>query len=158
MIAPLRDLQALILDPGSDRLPKHNSDPFLARIRQALISIGERPDDVGPSDLAALLRQATLRCHLSRNEEPELRVPNAGAWPDERTWQLFHCRVRPIERNYLLMRPEPWDPVWLDATAAQVVDDASRRNTLGGAPRSVVGDPCLFRIHRANQILLTRTT
>ena len=142
MIAPLRELQALILDPGSNRLPKHHTDPFLARIRQALISIEERPDDVGPGDLAALLRQATLRCHLSRNEEPEIRVPNAQPWPDERTWQLFNCRVRPIERNYLLMRPEPWNPVWLDATASQVVDDAiaeiPRRRV-----RSVMGDPCL---------------
>ena len=142
MIAPLRELQALVLDPGSDRPLKHHSDPFLARIRQALISIRERRDDVGPSDLAALLRQATLRCHLSRNEDAELRVPNLQPWPDERTWQLFNCRARPVEHNYFLMRPERWEPPWLDATAPQVVDDAIAENSRRRA-RSVVGDPCL---------------
>ncbi len=142
MIAPLRELQTLVLDPDLSRRPENHDDPLLARIRHALISIAERPDDVGPSDLAALLRQATLRCHLSRDEAAELRVPNVRPWPDERTWRVFHCSVSPIERNYFLIRPERWEPAWLDATAPQVVDDAIAEIPRRRA-RAVPGDPCL---------------
>ena len=125
MIAPIRELQALVLAPDTWRPPNGRSDGFLVRIRQALGSIREQGDQVGSSDLAALVRQAILRCHLARNEAAELRVPNSPPWPDDSAWHLFNCSTSRIDVNHFLVRLERWKPAWLDTTANQVVEDAT---------------------------------
>lgn len=125
MIAPLRTLQELILGNAADAsTPK--ADPFVARVHDALRSLRQSQSPAGAGDLAALLRQGMLRCHLARGEEPELRVPQGPNWPDEPTWKLFSCETRTAGSGHFLVRAGPWKPAWLDADASDVVNDAIR--------------------------------
>lgn len=139
MIAPLRSLQELILGNAADpSMP--SADPFVARVDDALRSLRQAQSQVGTGDLAALLRQGMLRCHLAHGEQPELRVPQGPSWPDEPTWKLFNCETRAAGRGHFLVRAGLWKPAWLDADASEVVNDAIRE-----APRrpsrAVPADP-----------------
>ncbi|HMI82571.1 MAG TPA: protein DpdF [Polyangiaceae bacterium] len=139
MIAPLRTLQELILgNTGDSHAPQ--TDSFLSRVEDALRSLRESKSAVGPADLAALLRQGMLRCHLARGEHPELRVPRGIAWPDESMWRLFNCDARTAGSEHFLVRAGPWKPAWLDADAADVVNEAVRE-ALRRRSRAILADP-----------------
>jgi len=142
MIAPLHTLQQVLLGRPA-KTPASNADhadPFLVRLEDALRGLREPKIDVGPADLAALVRQGMLRCHLAHGETPDLRVPQGPGWPDEKTWSLFSCDVRRAGGGHFLVRAGPWTPAWLDPGAPGAVNDA-----IGEEPRRrqrrVLADP-----------------
>ena len=65
MISPLREFQAVLLSGRSEGREVKTLDPLLRRVQAAVDSLANRPDDVGPSDMAGLLRHAILRNHLA---------------------------------------------------------------------------------------------
>jgi ATP-dependent DNA helicase RecQ len=140
MVTPLRALQTLVL-AESLSVPAGivGADEFLLRVREAIKSSGS-DGTVGTSDLAGLVRQGILRCHLALGEEPEMRVPRRQGWPDEATWKLFSCEVRPAGAQHFLIRPQRWTPQWLDSVAVEVVEAATREE-VRRTPRPVPIDP-----------------
>jgi superfamily II DNA helicase RecQ len=123
MIARFHALQQLVLASRAEAQAR-DSDPFLARLEDALCGLREPNSLAGGTDLAALLRQGMWRCHLAHGEIPELRVPRGEPWPDEKTWSLFSCEVRRTGSDHFLVRAGPWTPAWLDAGAPSAVNDA----------------------------------
>jgi ATP-dependent DNA helicase RecQ len=139
VIAPLRDLQQLVLDPATG-LRRHD-DPLLTRIANALRAV-RAGGEVGPADLAALLRQGTMRGGESE-DAAELRVPRGSAWPDAAMWRAFMCDVAAAGDEFLI-RPRVWQPSWLDPGAGDVVTAAiceRSRRTL----RPVPADPLVTK-------------
>lgn len=139
MIAPLRDLQQLVLDPAVGL--RRQDDPLLTRIASALRA-ARVGGEVGPADLAALLRQGTIRADEGA-DTAELRVPRASGWPDAPMWRTFMCDVA-TAGDHFLIRPRIWEPSWLDPGASDVVIAAIRersRRTL----RPVSADPLVTK-------------
>ncbi|MGA2253133.1 MAG: protein DpdF [Thermoguttaceae bacterium] len=127
MISPLRDFQALVLSGKSVPPFSTSNDHLLCRVRNVVECLASRPSDVGPGDIAALIRQSILRSHLVLGDEPELRVPREEGWPDERDWQQFGCDARVAGAGHYLVQPRPWNPVWLDQDAPSVVEAAIKQ-------------------------------
>lgn len=122
MITPLRHLQEFVLSAdASEEVP---GDPFLSRAYSAIRSLREGPSRVGPADVAALLRQGMLRSHLARQDAPELRIPRADPWPDERMWARFNCDATVAGAMHFLVRARRWEPSWFEPNDASVVDAA----------------------------------
>ncbi len=140
MIAPIRELQQLVLEASHAESYPCPRDPFLARILSALRFIREDSAGVGPADLAALVRQGILRCHLGRGEQPELRVPSTAPWPDDATWRLFGCDARLAGVGHFLIQAQRWEPTWLDGGAPAAVEAALREEDRRQS-RVVVADP-----------------
>ncbi len=152
MIAPLHALQQIVLSSGVANAPVHErgyGDRFLARVADALGALQRSNADVGPADLAALLRQGVLRCHSARGETPELRVPRGPSWPDEQTWSLFSCDAQRAGAGYFLVRVRPWSPAWLDHGAPEAIEAAIREEPRRRL-RRVPADPLVteFTGHR----------
>ncbi len=124
MISPLRDFQATVLSDKSHPHSEAAADHLLSRVRSAVKYVRTRPADVGPSDIAALIRQAMLRAQLARSEDPELRVPKNSGWPSDREWHQFDCDAQPAGPHHYLLRPRPWEPTWLDPGASTVIEAA----------------------------------
>lgn len=137
MIAPFRDLQQLVLDASAES--RSRSDVFMLRLTDALRAL-RNGGDVGPADVAALLRQGTIRCQ-ALSEPLELRVPRAKGWPDEQLWRSFLCDVTEAREHYVI-RPKPWKPTWLDDHAAEAVARAIHEDPRRAA-RGVPADPLI---------------
>ena len=145
MIAPIRELQGLVLSAGTSALPMLPSgDRFLLRVRDALQGIPS-PHKTGAADIAGLLRQGMLRCQLALGAEAELRVPRGEPWPDEALWQRFSCTAQLAGPQHLLVRPRRWEPSWLDSGAPSVIAAA-----IGESPRRrsrpVPSDPLVMEL------------
>jgi ATP-dependent DNA helicase RecQ len=142
VIAPLGQLQDLVLGAGASGTasPAH-FDSFISRVAGALSGLRKNQGDVGAADVAALLRQGILRCQVSGNEAPELRVPRGPAWPSEQMWKEFGCDVSPAGSHFLV-RARRWAPTWLEPAATSVVDAALREEPRRRA-RTVPADPRL---------------
>lgn len=143
MIAPIRELQSLVLSEVCTT--PSNGDLFLSRVRNALAGLGHATPESGPADIAALLRQGMLRCQLALGEEVELRVPCVGFWPNATLWRQFKCSTRIAGVGHLLVKPERWEPSWLDPGAPHVVEEAIRE-TSRRIPRPVSGDPLVAEL------------
>lgn len=137
MISPIRELQGLVLSAEPALLPI--GDPFLARVSDALQGLPAAVAKTGTADLAGLLRQGMLRCQLALGEEPELRVPRGEKWPTGELWQQFSCSARVAGTHYLV-RPNKWEPSWLDPGAPRVVN-AALGEVLRRQARPVPSDP-----------------
>ena len=111
----------------------------------AIQSLANRPDEVGPSDIAGLLRQAILRNHLALGEESVLRVPNEPGWPTREDWQEFACDTEMAGTRHFLVRPQAWAPAWLDKDAPIVVE-AATRELVRRPSRLVPADPLAFEL------------
>ena len=127
MIAPIYELQGLVLSAEPSPMPI--GDRFLARVRDALQGISAASGKTGRADIAGLLRQGMQRCQLEFEEEAELRVPRGEDWPTGELWQQFNCSARVAGAHYLV-RPQRWEPSWLDPGAPGVVNAA-----IGEVPR-----------------------
>ena len=144
MIAPRRYLQELVLDPVAatidDELSRY--DVFLPRVSRAVRAAYGSESSVGSGDLAALVRQAVLRCHLVHGEPCNLRVPRRTPWPDRFTWEEHGCTATPAGPSYLHLDVHPWTPTWVDEGARKVVEDAVQE-----APRrqryTIAADPLI---------------
>ena len=137
MIAPIHELQRLVLSTEPSPIPI--GDGFLARVRDALQGIPAASGKTGRADIAGLLRQGMLRCQLKLGEEPELRVPRGEDWPTAELWHQFSCSARVAGAHYLV-RPQRWEPSWLDPGAPGVVD-AAIGEVLRRQARPVPTDP-----------------
>ena len=125
MIAPRRYLQEIVLGAGPVSLGDWAiRDPFLARLHAVVCAAAETPAVVGAGDLAGLVRQAILRCHLAANEPSELRVPRIDPWPDVRAWRAHGCNVESAGQRDFLISALPWSPSWLDSGASDVIASA----------------------------------
>ena len=141
MIAPLRDLQALVLAAGrGDTVTPSIEDSFLRRVSDALQGVRSQPSLTGLPDIAGLLRQGMLRCLDSEHDDVALRVPRASGWPSPQQWHTFGCVAEPAGADNLRIRPRRWTPSWLDIGAAEVVDAAMREQSRR-VRRPVVSDP-----------------
>lgn len=138
MIAPIRELQGLILAVDGSTLPM--GDHFLARVRDAVRGLRTPLPEAGPADIAGLLRQGMLRCQLAFGDEAELRVPCGDGWPNEAMWQRLSCTARVAGVQYFLVRPRRWEPSWLDPGAPSVVE-AAIGESLRRRSRPVPSDP-----------------
>jgi ATP-dependent DNA helicase RecQ len=118
--------------PGGDR--------FLCRVADALQGLRSAVPKSGMADIAGLLRQGMLRCQIEFGEEAELRVPREGGWPSERLWRQAGCTVRVAGAQHFLVRPDNWQPAWLDSGAPTVVA-AAIVETLRRQARLVASDP-----------------
>lgn len=143
MIAPLRDLQQLVLEGvvATDLA----ADPLLARIANSLCQQVVASESVGAADLAALLRQGMLRCKLVHGEEGRLRVPIRAGWPDRAVWAQFRCKTVPVGSGELHVHPMPWQPTWLERAGWRIVEDAIAER-LRRTDRRVPGDPHLHAL------------
>ena len=137
MIAPIHELQQLVLSAEPSPMPI--GDRFLARVRDALQGIPAASGKTGRADIAGLLRQGMLRCQLELGEEPELRVPRSEDWPTAELWKQFSCSARVAGAHYLV-RPQRWEPSWLDPGAPAVVN-AAIGEVLRRQARRVPNDP-----------------
>lgn len=125
MISPISVVQALVRTPDSAvASPWVAKDPFIARLANALKACAR--NDVGPGDLAALVRQAVWRAHLCHGEVPEIRVPAVPPWPTRETWEAHGCFATRTGDADLLVTVCEWSPGWLDERASEVVNDATR--------------------------------
>ena len=145
MIAPLREFQTVVLSAVSEAREVVLGDPLLRRVQAAIQSLANRPDEVGPSDIAGLLRQAILRNHLALGEESILRVPNEPGWPTREDWQEFACDTEMAGTRHFLVRPQAWAPAWLDKDAPIVVE-AATRELVRRPSRLVPADPLAFEL------------
>ena len=130
MIAPIRELQGLVLSGSGPTTPPQTSDRFLVRVHDALQGVRGAVSKTGIADIAGLLRQGMLRCQLAFGEEAELRVPSGVGWPPESLWQQFGCSATVAGTQHLLVRPRSWEPSWLDPGASTVIEAA-----IGETPR-----------------------
>ena len=137
MIAPIHELQQLVLSAESSPMP--SGDPFLARVRDALQGIPAASGKTGKADIAGLLRQGMLRCQLKFGKDPELRVPRGEDWPTAELWHQFSCSARVAGAHYFV-RPQRWEPSWLDPGDPGVVD-AAIGEVLRRQARPVPSDP-----------------
>ena len=140
MISPLREFQSLVLSENSLPSLPTSSDHLFARVHDAVHALHMRSNEVGPADIAALLRQSILRAHLRLDENPELRVPRESGWPTEAEWQQFDCDVLIANAEHYFVRPRPWVPSWLDSGASSVIE-ASIGEVNRRRPRTVPSDP-----------------
>ena len=125
MISPLRDFQSLVLSESQlPPLSALSDDHLFVRVRNVVQDLLIRSAEVGPGDVAALIRQTILRASLVSGEDPELRVPRTNGWPSDSDWQQFNCDVFVADAQHYLVRPRPWNPSWLDVGASSVVEDA----------------------------------
>ncbi len=124
VIAPLRELQALVLNPDLYHLDPKPEDRFLCRIAAALKSFEDNDGSVGVADIGSLISQAVLRCHCGRGETPEIRVSRRGQWLNASDWQTFGCQARFAGLDHYRIRARSWDAPWLDPGARSVVEDA----------------------------------
>ena len=145
MIAPLREFQAVLLSAASEAREVSLGDPLLRRFQAAIQSLANRPDEVGPSDIAGLLRQAILRNHLALGEDSVLRVPKEPGWPTRQDWQEFACDAEMAGTQHFLVRPQPWSPAWLDENAPSMVE-AAIQELVRRPSRLVPGDPLVFEL------------
>lgn len=140
MISPLREFQSLVLSENSLPSLSASSDHLYARVQSAVRALRMRSNDVGPADIAALLRQSLLRAHLVLDENPELRVPRERGWPTDFDWQQFDCDVLIANAEHYFVRPRPWVPSWLDSGASTVIE-ASIGEVNRRRPRAIPSDP-----------------
>lgn len=119
MIAPLRDLQSVVVAAERGAVVPLSGDPFLRRVADALRGGESRG---GAPDIVGLLRQGMLRCH--EHNDVALRVPKGSNWPTEQQWNTLGCSAEPAGAHDFLVRPRRWSPSWLDPNAPGVVDDA----------------------------------
>jgi len=103
--------------------------PHLRRLAACLSDI-ERGADVGPADLAALVRQA-LRIGTepasTRTDERKLLVPMASdgtPWPTIDQWRKHGVRAVVVDGR-LRLTAAPWKPDWLDTSAVPAGVDAA---------------------------------
>jgi ATP-dependent DNA helicase RecQ len=144
MISPLRDFQATVLSDRSYLSSGATDDHLLSRVRSAVECVTTRPADVGPSDIAVLIRQSIMRAHLALGEEPELRVPKSIGWPSEGEWQQFDCDALPAGPHHYLVRPRAWTPSWLDPGASTVIEAAIQQMDRRRS-RALPSDPLVSR-------------
>jgi ATP-dependent DNA helicase RecQ len=140
MISPLRDFQSLVLSENSLPSLPASGDHLFARVHNAVQALLIRSNEVGPADIAALLRQSILRAHLALDEDPELRVPRGPGWPTDVEWQQFDCDVLIASTQHYFVRPHLWAPSWLDSGAPSVIE-ASIGEVHRRRPRAVPSDP-----------------
>ena len=124
MIAPLREFQTLVLSTVPREQEHGSGDSLFRRLQGALHDLVHNPVEVGPSDIASLVRQSIIRAELVLGERAELRVPKGVGWPDERLWQLFECDTQLVGSGHYLVRPRRWAPAWLDKGAPSVIEAA----------------------------------
>ena len=141
MIAPLRELQALVVAAGrGDTVAPSTEDSFLRRVYDALQGMRSQASITGLPDIAGLLRQGMLRCLDTEHDDVTLRVPRGSGWPSQQQWHTFGCTAEPAGVDSLRIRPRRWTPAWLDIGAADVVDEAIREHRRR-VPRPVASDP-----------------
>jgi ATP-dependent DNA helicase RecQ len=131
--AKIADIQGLLL--GEAHTPHERKDPLFDRLARAVQGIG-RADTVGPSDIAALVRQAMVR-NWTANHAPVLVVPATAGWPGPRVWSEFGCSCTPHENGRFSVVPRRWTPDWLDEKDVHSVDAAcreERRRTVNPVP------------------------
>lgn len=143
MIAPLRELQALVLAAGrGDTVVSSTKDSFLWRVSDALQGARSKPSLTGLPDIAGLLRQGMLRCLDTEHDDVTLRVPRGTGWPSQHQWHTFGCTAEPAGVDSLRIRPRRWTPSWLDMDAVDVVDAAIQEHSRR-VRRPVASDPLL---------------
>lgn len=140
MISPLREFQSLVLSENSLPSPSTYSDHLFARVQSAMHALRMRSNEVGPADIAALLRQSILRAQFALGENPELRVPREKGWPTDADWQQFDCDVLIADAEHYFVRPRPWAPSWLDSGASTVIE-ASIEEVNRRRSREIPSDP-----------------
>lgn len=146
MIAPLRELQALVLASSSnDQVTSPTLDSFLRRVSHALQGLRSQPSLTGLPDIAGLLRQGMRRCVHVEHDDVTLRVPRGGGWPNQQQWHTFGCNAEPAGADHFRIRPRPWTPSWLDIGAADVVDAATLEQSRR-VRRSVASDPLVVAL------------
>ncbi|WP_437763395.1 protein DpdF [Sorangium sp. So ce281] len=139
MISPFRALQQLVLSEHSEAAVV-SDDSLLCRLAGALATLRADPGAVGDADIAGLIRQGILRCSLTAEPVPDLRVPRGAGWPSEATWARFGCEATPVNRTHTFVRARAWTPGWLDRGAASVVE-AALREVPRRRVRQVPSDP-----------------
>lgn len=143
MIAPLRELQALVLAAGrGDTVVPSTEDSFLRRVYDALQGMRSQAPLTGLPDIAGLLRQGMLRCLDTEHDDVTLRVPRGSGWPTQQQWHTFGCTAEPAGVDSFRIRPRRWTPSWLDMDAVDVVDAAIREHPRR-VHRPVASDPLL---------------
>lgn len=124
MIAPIGELQRLV--GGRDSVSgtsRPGSDVFLARVGRAIQGLAHGGTTKG-ADLAGLIRQGIMRCHLRHGSDLELRVPSDKGWPAPSTWRSFGCEATRLGNDEFLIRVLEWRPEWCDALASEAVKSA----------------------------------
>lgn len=146
MISRLRDFQSLVLSEST--LPPASAFPddhLFVRVRNAVQDLVKCSTNVGPGDVATLIRQAILRASLVSGEDPELKVPRKNGWPSDRHWQQFDCDVFIADAQHYFVRPRRWNPSWLDVGASSVIEDAiaeTNRRHLRPVPSDPLVEVC----------------
>lgn len=145
--AALHALQRFLLGEWQGPTPVFGDRP-LARLVTAVSALRTRAEWAPtPLDLAVLVRHVLRWCAESdrmKGAVPELIVPTAAGWPDERVWASVGVRADPRTQG-LRVTAEPWCPDWLPDVPTSGVDGRAA----GAAPRrpdlSIDADPFLVQ-------------
>jgi ATP-dependent DNA helicase RecQ len=134
----ISSLQRLVLNPSSELSKEDQSNSLLRRIARTL-----RGDlsQVGPADIAVLVRQALISCQEAGGAPATLRVPAGGRWPDVAEWSLFGCEAQTAAIGYYFVKATPDYPNWL-ATGVDAIESADRADARR-ADRRVPSDPAI---------------
>ena len=101
--------------PNTERLNDEIQDRSCEQLRRAVIALKNDPNDVGPGDLAGLVRHVLRRGTLiSGGTDYVLMVPVSKPWPDEDLWQKSNVQVIGKDQNaYRLRARNGWSAGWL---------------------------------------------
>ena len=120
--ARLSDVQALVR--GEPPAGECLGDPLFERLSGAVEDLGD-PDEVGPADLAALIRQFLVR-DWRGDVPPGLQIPATAGWPDAAQWSDAGCSCVPHDVETFWVTPTRWEPDWLETTDLEAIDAACR--------------------------------
>lgn len=120
--AKLIDVQALI--QGRRDSAEALEDPLFERLISAVGAVGIA-SEVGPADLAALLRQFLVR-DWNGGSPPGLVVPTSSEWPDPGLWSDSGCSCVRYDVTTFWVCPKTWTPEWLGPSHVEAIAAACR--------------------------------
>ena len=121
-------------------------DPCAERVRQAVRSLTDSPEDVGTGDLAGLIGH-WLNRGAAHGHGDRVRVPRGDKWPSEAQWNASGLSVLTRDPSGFQLAPgKPWKPDWLAGSAGlppleAVFEEVSRR--VSDPADRPAAEPCL---------------
>jgi superfamily II DNA/RNA helicase len=135
--------------PRENRPGAPLADACAERVRQAVLALTDRPDEVGAGDLAGLIAH-WLKREETADRGNRVRVPRAATWPTRERWEAAGLVIVTQEPGAFVLAPgEPWAPGWLPgAEGLPPLEESFRERPRraahpGGRPPI---DPCLVDV------------
>lgn len=125
--------------PASPEFDRAGS-PATRRLLSAMAVAAQRTGEVGPRDLAVLVRAALRAEHVRSGISKPITVPSVSPWPSAEAWREHSCDLISAAKAGVRLTAEPWIPDWLDVDKDPTADAVAGYKR-AGAESGLEADP-----------------